>query len=159
MSCHTWHYRKLERTQEEAKQSCLTMLKRGRNLCWKIYNNPTNYRGLNWETTKKEQLDYLKIYNRKIKAVCNNYYQKAIWNNQNDKKLTMYVDDKGLYIADTGFHDSFRKYGYPDNKLFSLKETLDYIENLDNKCEIDENTLSILIKFWNKYPDGMIEFG
>ena len=159
MGCHTWHYRKLERTQEEAKQSCLAALKRGRNLCWKIYNNPTNYRGINWKTTKKEQFYHIKIYNRKIKAVCNNYYQKAIWNNQNDKGLTIYVDGKGLYIADTGFHDSFRKYGYPDNMLFSLEETLKYIDDKNNSCETYENTFKRLKEFWNKYPEGLIEFG
>ena len=53
----------------------------------------------------------------------------------------------------------FRKYGYPDDKLFSLKETLDYINNPLNKCITNDKTFEWLDEFWNKYPDGMIEFG
>ena len=109
MGCHTWFYRKIERTQEEAKQSCLIKLKHERNLCWKIYKNPTSYLGIDWNTTKNEQLEYISKYNRKIKAVANNFYKRAVWNNQNDKEITIYIDGKGLFIEDTGFHDCLEK--------------------------------------------------
>jgi len=89
----------------------------------------------------------------------NNFCQIAVWNHQNDKYLTEYIEGKGLYIEDTGFHDVFRKYGYPENKLFSLKETLEYINNPENNCTIYENTIERLEDFWINYPDGFIEFG
>ena len=91
--------------------------------------------------------------------VKNNLCQKTVWNNQNDKELTVYVEGKGLFIEDTGFHDVFRKYGYPDDKLFSLKESLDYINNTNNDCVIYEDTVQRLTEFWNKFKNGMIEFG
>lgn len=159
MGCHTWFYRKIERSQEEAKQSCLSTLKRNRNLAWKIYKRPQTYFGIDWNTTKEKQLKSIKIYNRQIKAVSNNYYQRAVWNYQRDDNLTKYVDGKGLYIEDTGFHDTFRRGDYPDDKLFSLAETLEYINNPENKCQVYENTIERLEDFWSKYPDGMIEFG
>ncbi len=158
MGCHTWFYRKIERTQEQAKESCLKQLKYQRNLSWKIYKNP-NYRGFDWELDKKSQLEMIKVLNRKIRMVSNNYCQMAVWNNQGDEDLTVYIQGKGLFIEDTGFHDEFRKYGYPENKLFSYKETIDYIETPDNECSVYENTLERLKEFWDLYPDGMIEFG
>lgn len=158
MGCHTWFYRKIERTQKEAKESCLEYLKYSRNLGWKIYKNPNGYLGINWQISKEEQLRYIHLLNRQIRMVSNNYCQKAVWNHQNDEDLVEYVDGKGLYI-EAGFHDVFRKYGYPDDKLFSLKETLEYINNPLNNCVTNDNTLKWLNEFWEKYPDGMIEFG
>lgn len=159
MGCHTWFYRKIGRTQEEAKQSCLQNLKRGRNLAWKIYKNPTSYCNIDWEVTKEYQLNYINLLNRQIRMVSNNLCSKAVWNRQNDEDLTEYIDGRGLYIEDTGFHDVFRKYGYPDDKLFSLEETLNYINSPENKCTIYENTIEHLKEFWNRYPDGIIKFG
>jgi hypothetical protein len=56
-------------------------------------------------------------------------------------------------------HDLFRKYGYPETKLFSLQETLDYINDPNNECQTFEYTESGLRKFWRYYPNGMISFG
>ena len=159
MGCHTWFYRKIERTQEEAKQSCLRNLKISRNLNWKIYKNPTSYYGINWETSKEKQLNYINCLNKQIRMVSNNLCSRAVWNKQNDTALTEYIEGKGLYIEDTGFHDVFRRHGYPDDKLFSLQETLDYINNPENNCIVYENTVERLEEFWNKYPEGMIMFG
>ena len=88
----------------------------------------------------------------------NNFCQRAVWNHQNDNELTEYIEGKGFYV-ETGFHDMFRKYGYPDDRLFSLEETLNYINNYENKCIVYENTIDLLKDFWSKYPDGFIEFG
>lgn len=159
MGCHTWFYRKIERTQEEAKQNCLQYLKHSRNLGWKIYKNPNGYAGIDWQVSKEEQLRYIHLLNRQIRMVSNNLCQKAVWNKQNDKDLVEYFEGKGLYIEDTGFHDVFRKYGYPEDQLLSLEETLNYINNPLNECVIDDKTLDRLNEFWVKYPDGMIEFG
>jgi len=159
MGCHTWFYRKIERTQEEAKQSCVKYLKNARNLAWKIHRKPNNYCGIEWNTTKEEQLNQINCLNRQIRMVSNNLCKKAVWNNQNDEDLVKYFEDKGLYIEDTGFHDVFRKYGYPDDVLFSIKETLDYIQNKENDCTVYENTIERLNEFWSKYPNGAISFG
>lgn len=159
MGCHTWFYRKIERTQEEAKQSCIEYLKYARNLAWKIHRKPNGYFGIDWNSTKEEQLRYVRLLNRQIRMVSNNLCQKAVWNKQNDEDLVEYFEGKGLYIEDTGFHDLFRKYDYPDDVLFSIKDTLDYIKNKENDCTVYENTIERLNEFWSKYPDGAILFG
>lgn len=159
MACHTWFYRKLNITQQEAKENCLEYLKKSRNLAWKIYKNPTGYCGIDWDTTKDEQFKQISVLNRQIKAVSNNFYQCAVWNHQSHENLTYYVKGKGLYIEDTGFHDWFRRGGYPDDELFSLQETLDYINNPKNECTVYDNTIIQLEKFWKQYPDGLIIFG
>lgn len=167
MGCHTWFYRKIERTQEEAKVSCLRHLRKSRNLAWKIYRKPTSYYGINWaggfnrdlDSYRINQLNYIKVLNRKIRMVENDLCKDAIWNHQDDEELAEYVKGKGLFIEDTGFHDEFRKHLYPEDKLFSLEETLDYIANPENQCTTYDWTETRLREFWSKYHDGMIEFG
>lgn len=158
MGCHTWAYKKVERTQEEAKQSCLRLLRKSEKLNLNILAN-RNYNGLDWSNwTEDELIKHDSHLKRKMRMVENNFCQRAVWNHQDDENLTKYVDGKGFYI-EVGFHDIFRKYGYPSDKLFSLQETLDYINNPENDCTIYENTIEKLEEFWGKYPDGMIEFG
>lgn len=72
--------------------------------------------------------------------------------------LMTYVKGKGFYET-TDFHDVFRKYRYPDDQLFSLEETLAYINNPENGCSTYENTTEMLKRFWEEHPDGMINFG
>lgn len=74
-------------------------------------------------------------------------------------ELTNFVEGKGWFEDTDEFHDVFRKYGYPDDMLFSLQETLDYIANPDNECTTYEWTNRRLNEFWEKYPNGMIQFG
>jgi hypothetical protein len=58
---------------------------------------------------------------------------------------------------DCEFHDLFRA-GYDEDKvLTSLEETLSYIK--ENNCKTFEYTEKGLKEFFNKYPDGVIEFG
>lgn len=195
MGCHTWFYRKIERTQEEANESCIREFKKLRNFHWKIFKNPTGYRRTDWTENygqaKEESLKFIKVLNRQIKAIYNGHYQKAVWNHQGDKEITIYVEGKGLFIEDTGYHDAFRLGGYPDDQLFSLEETLKYLEEKDELItygyrarlnpeipmmnglvngeapvwyEVDReehkaNSIERLKKFWEEFPEGMIDFG
>ena len=159
MGCHTWFYRKIERTQEEAKENCLNGLKEAKELNLNILKDRF-YNGIDWSEWSEDTLRWDDaVLERKIRMVENNLCQKAVWNYQSDEDLTEFVEDKGLYIEDTGFHDVFRKYGYPDDKLFSLDETLEYLNNPKNECVFDENSIIRLKEFWKKFPNGMIEFG
>lgn len=74
-------------------------------------------------------------------------------------KLTVFIKEKEWYEDVDDFHDLFRKYGYPDDMLFSLEETLEYINDPKNECTVYEYTENRLKEFWEKYPDGMIQFG
>ena len=73
----------------------------------------------------------------------------------------LYIEGRGFFVDDTGYHDEFRKYGYPNDLLFSLEETLAYIDDPKNKCFVSDRewTEKRLKEFWEKHPDGMIQFG
>jgi len=72
----------------------------------------------------------------------------------------VYVSGRGFF-KEADYHDVFRKYGYPDDRLFSLEETLAYIDDPEKACSVHDRewTLITLNEFWEKYPDGMICFG
>ena len=58
---------------------------------------------------------------------------------------------------DCEFHDWFRT-GYDEDKILrSFEETMIYIK--EKNCQTFENTEQELKEFFNKYPDGVIEFG
>lgn len=159
MGCHTLFYRRIERTQEEAKQSCLQGLRESEELNISILKD-RNYNGFDWSFYSDEILIYYGlVIKRQIRMVENNFCKRAVWNHQNDDKSTKYIDGKGLYIRDTEFYDTFRKNGFTNIKLFSLEETLEYINNPENNCTIFDHTMTNLKEFWSKYPDGFIKLG
>lgn len=158
MGCHTWFYQRVERTQQEAKESCLNKLRYAEELNLNILQD-RNYEGIDWSYWSDDML--LKkdaVIKRHIRMVENDIYPEAVWHHQNDEKLTCYVEGKGLYM-NTKYHDLFRKYGYPDHRLYSLEETLEYLDNPTNECEFNDESIVRLKEFWNEYPDGMIQFG
>jgi hypothetical protein len=61
---------------------------------------------------------------------------------------------------DCGTHDLFRYRVYDSEiVLKSFDETMDFIKDEKNNCEVFEDTNKYLKDFWDKYPDGRIEFG
>lgn len=150
MDCHTRFYKKIERTQEEAKKSCITGLDHYLNYINDIVKKD--------DLAKERFQQYAKVIKRQIRVVEKGLCQRAVWNHQYDKHLTKYVDKKGLYKV-TDYYDVFRRNSCPDDKLFSLEEALNYIDDPNNKCDIFPNTIEKLKEFWEKYPDGMIRFG
>ena len=82
----------------------------------------------------------------------------------------IYILDKDagdLYEQnDTEFHDLFRTSKlnangmYPGDEIFSYEETLKWLEDNENKIYSFSNELKEQLKnFWNKYPNGVINFG
>ena len=58
---------------------------------------------------------------------------------------------------DCEFHNLFRTSCFEDVILTSYEETVKYIE--DNNCETFDYTYDKLKEFFEKYPNGVIEFG
>jgi hypothetical protein len=57
-------------------------------------------------------------------------------------------------------HNLFRVGSFPDDKLLSLQQTMEFIEqNKDDYILFSENWEDRLKEFWAKNPDGVIEFG
>ena len=58
---------------------------------------------------------------------------------------------------DIDLHDTFRKGGYLEDVLLSFKQTLEFCK--ENEVDLNENQITTLKEFFEKYPDGIIEFG
>lgn len=144
MGCHTWFYKKWDISLEEAKSQLKEIIENSiaHKEQWEVEENLEYFIDLknSLDTmSEKEIFEYFSGYN---KNVCE------------------YIEDKGLFIYTRGLpHDLFRKYGYPEDTLFSLEETLEYMYTPKNKCKIFDWSEELVRKFWEEYPNGMINFG
>lgn len=94
---------------------------------------------------------------------CHTWFFRPIKENEQADDTCAYSQEKysdDRYTDCDTPHDLFRIGGYPEIFILSHKETLKYIE--ENKEIISfpiENWEEKLAEFWDKNPDGVIEFG
>jgi hypothetical protein len=140
MGCHTWFYKKEERSIEEARQKLVEALNRVIEAYTIDRESPESYYNhfRNAYNKTHAEMDWLvKVIQRQIGMI-----------------------EKGLFVDIDGVHDVFRIGGYPDDTLFSLEETLKFIEDQGEKVYAKADNWQELLKyFWEKHPDGMIDFG
>ena len=163
MGCHTWFNAKKEVDYDLMKSFVLNEF-RSTNDLLQSYINDTN---------SEEYLDMVSIYTyltveymswvisvneRKIRIIENGYCQNAVVHKYCIFNNYTYVEGKGIYI-DAGYHNAFRNgNGHIDKQLFSYDETIDFLKDESNNCLILENTFVQVREFWDKHPEGMIEF-
>ena len=163
MGCHTWFYKKVDRTLEEAIKLArekisadIELLKQAKNLEYEgsitvlnsfienidkgiyIFKAPLYYDSGWLEPTGEEEEEVTNIWEHQPESLCE------------------FIEGKGFYVECGDFHDIFRVGMYPEDKLFSKQECLDFVESKYIKLTTDQ--LEELNAFWNKYPEGMIEF-
>ena len=146
MGCHTWFFKKVERSIEEARELYLTKSE-------KIIKT--------WKTIEKIPSDVwtpesiawnIKVLERQMKVVEKELCDAAVMNKQPGDS-SCYIKGKGFYIQDYSLpHDLFRVGGYPEDRLFSLEDTMFFIENND----IQRYDSVGITDFWERFPDGMI---
>lgn len=104
---------------------------------------------------------------------CHTWFYRPIKENEIVKKLQSYcehpddifeedwqdahIEEKYTDI-DTP-HDLFRIGGYPEDKLLSLKQTMEFIEKNKQLITFTKNWEDNLKEFWSQNPDGIIDFG
>lgn len=160
MGCHTWTYKKIDLPLEKAKELLIETHQKiideytampESEYAELIVNYPYMY-------DSKERL--IELYQRRIKRIQNpNIKAETIYyhlGNFCDRNIE--YTDKGLF-EETEYHDPFRIAGYPEDCLYSLKECLEYIKKYEEKHNCTVTVQKYLEEFWNKYPDGMINFG
>jgi len=165
MGCHTWFHKKYIFSKEEAKLKLIEIVDERIKSTERFMYSPT-------EEDKEFLSDYPEYKDddlmgeleelNKFKDNIENLSDDEIFESFAEKSLQnlTYIKDNGLYKSDNSLpHDLFRKYGYPDDVLLSLEETLSYMFDPKNKCQIFEYSKKDIIEYWNKYPDGMIDFG
>lgn len=104
---------------------------------------------------------------------CHTWFYRPIKENEIVKKFQSYceyTDDifeedwqdahiEEKYIDIDTPHNLFRIGGYPEDKLLSLKQTMEFIEKNKQLITFTENWEDNLKEFWSRNPDGIIEFG
>lgn len=167
MGCHTWFYKKIDSpSDDEVKKNILERCNEEIDFLNRLVNDRESIdEGLlhtypEWtpEFGESEKEFWL---NLKDSIETNTITQEEIYDYYTSwsEDLIEYVEGKGFYVECGDFHDVFRRYGYPEDQLFSLEESLEYINSPINDCTVNVDTIERLKVFWDKYPDGLIEFG
>lgn len=160
MGCHTWFYKKINPSYNEVKENVLTQLNKSLQFYNKIIDGSLDADLMEAypEWTPEYGIKRKQIIERQIQIVTKDLCKNAIYNRYtSNNNLTVYVN--GSLYEETDYHDLFRKYKYPEDHLYSLQETLDYIQKYKDEITIYEWTFTKLEQFWNQHPDGLIQFG
>lgn len=165
MGCHTWTYTKLEPqpTWEDIKKNVIEQFEDEVSFGEQLMNDRESINPKLLEAYPEWNYEFgqrLKDINeRRLRLVKNDRCKEACYNRYDTKDFSYNYANGIYYVKVRGFHDMFRRNGYPNDKLFSLQETLDYINNKDNNCTVYEDTIELLEAFWSTCPNGMIDFG
>jgi hypothetical protein len=163
MGCHTWCYTISNKTEEEAKKIWIKELKENIHANKSIISDK-NWGGINWleydegvegndDRRKEEIILSLEKIEEIGRGECST---KEIFINQPE----LCVFHKGKFYVDVDdYHDLFRRGGYPDDILTSFDETRRYINDRSNGCKTFDFTDGKIKEFWDKYPQGLIDFG
>jgi len=149
MGCHTWCYKK-ERdiSNEELIKEIIKGLSSQAEYSERyLYEHPSNK---DVEKDLKNQLRILNLFkDGKISS------ESVISRAYNDLNRCEFLYHDGSFYKETEYHDIFRIGGYPEDMLTSFEETNVFIK--ENMCySIDYERL---VKFWEEYPEGLLEFG
>jgi hypothetical protein len=160
MGCHTWFFRKIESPPKETIIKVVgEFISKELDFLNRLINDRESIDNNLLESYPEKNIQFLLDEQNRLNngsmsdEELNDYYCSQASN------LIEYVEGRGFYSDGTGFHDLFRKHGYPDDKLFSYEETLAYINDPKNECTVCDWTNDKLKEFWEKFPDGMIQFG
>jgi len=163
MGCHTWYCKRRERSVERAREFAIDnmtrQVKSAKDGQVDTVNAHPNIDYVHWQAWAERCLRMLK----------KGMLSDAMWRLQPERHS--YLRDGVYWVVVDDFHNGFRT-KYNETWLFSLEETLKFIE--DNDADIyytdvwnDETPREVLKErklrrvheFWEKYPNGSIHFG
>ena len=167
MGCHTWFYKKIEGpTEEQIRKDLVVYFQE----TIQFYDSALNQKeslddltkevleGVSDEELEVERDEFLFLYRRFASGEMGIDEVNENWASSRFSRHIEYYRKGGWYETDDSLpHDLFRIGNYPETLLFSLEETLDFIQT--NKCTVYEYTDEKLRDFWAEFPDGMIRFG
>jgi len=161
MGCHTWFYKKINISIDEARENVIRHRQDTVDSLKKSIENIKNPNHItDYGITKKDAIHVVKVFERQIRMIKKGLCNCAVFNKFDRGHIIEHIKGVGLYEEIDDFHDVFRVGGYPDDKLFSLDDTIEYINNKNCYFDTDmSDTVNTLKEFWDKYPDGMILFG
>jgi len=149
MSCHTWCYKK---ERDVSKNDLIKEIIKGLTSEAESSERYLDEHPSNKEVEKdlKNQLRILNLFkDGKISS------ESAISRAYNNLYHAEFLYYDGSFYSETEYHDIFRIGGYPEDMLTSFEETNVFIK--ENMCyAIDYERL---VKFWEEFPEGLLEFG
>lgn len=166
MGCHTWFYRKIDGpSPENVRGDLVKYFKESISFYDILEKSPEKidedyswiFEAITPEQIAAERDELLFLYQLLVSGEMTELHSYELWCSFYTSQ-TRYVDGKGWFCYDDDLpHDLFRIGDYPEDLLFSLEETMSFIEN--KNCTTYDNTQKSLEKFWDEFPDGMISFG
>ena len=163
MGCHTWFGKNVEVSYEEVKRFAINIYERDIEFNNSIIDGTVKRDVLELfpELTKEFGIKHKAIAERKLRMIKSDHCKLAMYNRyEHITGLTFYANGEFYVYTHDLPHDLFRVGNYPEDKLFSLDETLDFIEaNANDVYKQDEELLSKLANFWVNNPNGIILFG
>lgn len=165
MGCHTWFYKRLnpQPTYEEVKKNVIALIRGSIEFNNEVIDGTVDpifledYPELTPEFAKNQNL----VFERQIRMIERGLCKAAVYGRYMQFEYGIQSINGAIY-EDAGYHDTFRVYDYPDDNLFSLEETLKFIEkyqNSDKVITVQKDTIERLKQFWDEHPDGCINFG
>lgn len=161
MGCHTWFYKKVERSYEEAKNIWMEHQKGWIERATEICNNPDDECRLAYDWSQDTCNSFLAVAKRQLQIVEKGLCRVAVMNHQpsdDDGRLYEFVDGNLYCTHKTLPHNIFRIGKYPEDKLFDFYDTIRFCR-VKNNIDLSHEQVGKLRKFWDDYPDGMIRFG
>lgn len=161
MNIQTCFYKKINISYNEAKYDLLKYYSDKIYLMDKWVKNPTSDDYVEfikyYPEYNKEYMSYIiSLYSRRMRLVNKGFCKESVMRKYS--KSDYYIKDKG-HFKTIEFRNIFTINKFVPDILFSLKETLDFIN--DNKSNINyymNKWETILQNFCSMYPDGMIDF-
>ena len=173
MGCHTWFYKKADPQPEyeEIRLKYLKMLDSNIEFYTKHINGTLdeNTRYLFEDSTIEDSIKHLEITKRIRRIVEKRLCKVATVRHATYCSIIPHhlCERNGQLYLDAGLHDVFRIGDYPEDELLSFEETLQFLERNNDKIFWGsspdhigrEEVIKRLKEFWDKNPDGLIEFG
>lgn len=171
MGCHTWFYKKMP--NQPSYQECKDMA-----IKYCTANIQECYDYINGKITDEDMINIWKQYDPlEILTECQDELNQVFNDNRqtidnlvahimflNNTERNVIRCHKGIfYISSNDLpHDVFRTWGYPEDVLESYQDFENFIVTNEYRLEqFDslEETKQKMKQFWEKFPDGIVDFG
>lgn len=163
MGCHTWFKTKSKYDVEDCRRMWLIQQEKLIEDWERIVEDPSHPFRLNTQYDHNDLLSVVELMKRQYRMVKNKNIKFAFIRDleeTDEGDLYEYRDGIIYVVKNDAPHDLFRVGDYPETKLFSLEQTLDFIESYEEgRIYKWDSTIPQLKDFWQKNPIGMIEFG
>lgn len=181
MGCHTWFYNNIDNMPKEHIPSIKEKLITDINGYWIMNTSKEDFiKEIKENIVADESFAYLKEMLKDGYFESNvSKYKKYLDILNNDTDIDSFnsvvkdcyfcqeIDNVTYYcLTQFGWHDKFRVYGYPEEIFYDAQTLIDFLKNYDQKMigpdgstGFNTDIENIIKEFFDKYPNGMVQFG